>query len=346
MTNPPETPAIVARGLTMRYVSGPLKTLAGHDIKLQTQFSRWLTEGPKPIRTLLSLGFESHHALDRLDLTVPQGGIYGFLGQNGAGKTTTIKILVGLLEPVEGEAFIFGKNVRMPDSRSAVGFMPENPYFYEYLTSLETMQFYGALSSMPTADCKARSIELLERFGLKDAANRKVRGFSKGMRQRLGLAQALLHDPQLVILDEPMSGLDPLGRKAIRDAILDIAARGKTVFFSSHILSDVQDICDRVCLIHHGKKIADGRLDSLLEQRVQSVALVVRGLSPDAVARFAATAQSHRTTERGDWFRYADPESADAAARAAAGIPGATLVALTPEYESLEAYFVRKTASV
>ena len=141
-----------------------------------------------------------------------------------------------------------------------------------------------------------------------------------------------------------MSGLDPLGRKAIRDAILDIAARGKTVFFSSHILSDVQDICDRVCLIHRGKKVADGRLDALLEQRVLSVNVVARGLSPERITEFSNQAVSHRLTERGDWFKFSDPALADRVARTIVETTGASLVALTPEYESLEDYFVRKTA--
>ncbi len=206
-------------------------------------------------------------ALDCLDLRVEKGEIYGFLGANGAGKTTAIKILVGLQTQTRGEVRIFGIPAADMECRRHIGFMPENPYFYEYLTARESMDFYAALCDLPKAGRLARCDELLDFVGLGSARDIRLGEFSKGMRQRLGIAQAIVHRPPLVILDEPMSGLDPIGRKQVREAILELHSRGTTIFFSSHILSDVEMICHRAALIDHGKLLASGSIAELLGGR-------------------------------------------------------------------------------
>lgn len=215
--------------------------------------------------------------LERLDLAVPEGIAFGFVGPNGAGKTTTIKILMGLQAATAGEAWIFGVPIRDPASRKSVGFMPERPYFYEHLTAWEFMDFYARLSEVPAAGREARITELLERVGLARFRNVPLRKYSKGMLQRAGIAQALVADPRLVVLDEPMSGLDPIGRALVRDIILEERRRGRTVFFSSHILSDVESICDRVAIVVAGALRGEGTLAEVVGKTVTSVDIVYVG---------------------------------------------------------------------
>lgn len=281
-------------------------------------------------------------ALEGLDLEVPHGSIYGFLGQNGAGKTTTIKILVGLLHPTAGRAWILGRDVREESARRSIGFMPENPYFYEYLTAEETLEFYGKLSGMTRADRRRRSEELLETFGLAHARRWPLRTFSKGMRQRLGLAQAILHEPPVVILDEPMSGLDPIGRHEIRRVILSLGERGRTVFFSSHILGDVEDICDRVCVIHLGRAVAEGPIHALLSTQVVEVEIAASGIGPGGAP--AAARLARRAWHDGALYHLL-VDSEETAQRVKALLEGAggTVRLLAPQRESLEQYFVRVT---
>ena len=203
--------------------------------------------------------------LSDLSLTVGNNEIVGFLGPNGAGKTTTIKILNRLAFPDSGIVSIFGEEVgKRPESRRRIGFMPEQPYFYEYLTGGEFLNLCGNLNGLGGGEIRKRSQEMLARVGLDGAEGLAIRKYSKGMMQRLGLAQALLHDPELVILDEPMSGLDPMGRMEVRNLIRELKEAGKTVFFSSHIISDVEALCDRVVMIHRGAKVAEGSLDELV----------------------------------------------------------------------------------
>ena len=209
--------------------------------------------------------------LESLDLRVARGEIFGFIGPNGAGKTTAIKCLVGLQTPTGGEAFLLGRPIREAESRRALGYLPERPYFYQHLTAAEFLDFYGQLFDIPARPRRQRVAALLERVGLAASASTPLRNFSKGMLQRAGIAQALINDPELVILDEPMSGLDPLGRMLVRDLILEEGARGRTVFFSSHILSDVQSICDRVGLIVDGRLRAIGAVGDLLTGQVEHV---------------------------------------------------------------------------
>ncbi|MCK6502914.1 ABC transporter ATP-binding protein [Myxococcota bacterium] len=215
--------------------------------------------------------------LEGLDLEVRRGEVFGIVGPNGAGKTTTIKILTGLQRPTAGQAFILGHSCEEPETRKRMGFLPERPYFYEHLSARELLDFYGRLFDMPTRHRRERIDLLLERVGLTRFADVALRKYSKGMVQRVGLCQAILHQPDLVILDEPMSGLDPLGRALVRDLILEERTRGATVCFSSHILSDVQALSDRVAIIVRGRLRGVGTVASLIGDRVRYVELVVEG---------------------------------------------------------------------
>jgi len=232
-------------------------------------------------------------ALERLDLEVHTGEIFGFLGPNGAGKTTTLKILMGLIYPTSGNAWILGHKVGEVAMKQQVGFLPESPYFYDYLTAEEFMRFYGQLFGLGGALLSERITTLLSTVGLSDARGLQLRKFSKGMLQRIGIAQALINDPHLVILDEPMSGLDPVGRKEIRDLILQLKAQGKTVFFSSHILHDAEVLCDRVGILIKGRLVALGKVTELIgAASTQSVEVVVEGLDPEGVERLRTLAEA------------------------------------------------------
>src|SRR5512142_2265120 len=207
-------------------------------------------------------------AVDDLTLSVDEGEIFGFIGPNGAGKTTTIKMLMGLIFPTRGKAFIFDAPIPSEASKARLGYLPENPSYHEFLTGMEALRFFATLAGVPRAEQARRCEELLGLVGLSDAAGRQIRKYSKGMQQRLGIAQALVSDPALVVLDEPMSGLDPIGRREMRDLILELKRRGKTVFFSTHILPDVETLCDRVGIILGGNLRAVGRIADLLSPAV------------------------------------------------------------------------------
>ncbi len=282
-------------------------------------------------------------ALDSLDLRVGTGEIYGFLGANGAGKTTAIKILVGLQRQTAGRAAIFGVPAADMECRRKIGFMPENPYFYEYLTARESLAFYGALCDLPKKGSEKRIDALLDFVGLASARDVRLREFSKGMRQRLGIAQAIVHEPPLIILDEPMSGLDPVGRRQVREAILELHARGTTVFFSSHILSDVEMICHRAALIDHGKLLAEGTIDALLEARELEIEVAGSGLPEEDAAALAGL--SRRAVARGaeTLYSFDSWEKADRAVdlfRARGRLTGVRRIR-----ESLEDYFMRTTGT-
>lgn len=220
--------------------------------------------------------------LKNLDLDVHKGEIFGFVGPNGAGKTTTIKILTGLQSATSGEADVLGVPHYDPKSRNKLGFLPERPYFYSHLTSRELLHFYSQLFSVPTAERESRIEALLERVGMAKFANTPLREYSKGMLQRVGLCQTLLHDPELIILDEPMSGLDPLGRALVRDLILEERDTGRTVFFSSHVLSDVESLCDRVGVIIHGELRSLGTVSDLVGDRVKYFDCVFADINTEA----------------------------------------------------------------
>ncbi|PYS99570.1 MAG: ABC transporter [Acidobacteria bacterium] len=217
-------------------------------------------------------------ALDDLTLAVKPGQIFGFLGGNGAGKTTTIKILMTLLFPTSGTARILGSDISDVSMHRRIGYCPENPYFYDYLTATELMKYFGELLGLNSADRSRRASELLTKVGLDEKDwNKQLRKYSKGMLQRVGLAQALINEPEIVFFDEPMSGLDPIGRREIRELIIELRQKGTTVFMSTHILSDVEALCDEVAILRGGKLTATGRLDELLtrqgERQVYEVSL-------------------------------------------------------------------------
>lgn len=219
-------------------------------------------------------------AVRKVSLQIAPGEVYGLIGPNGSGKSTTMKALLGLLAPTAGSCAIFGRNSLKVDSRQSVGFLPENPYFYKHLTAAETVRFFGKLCGMRGRKLRDRVTELLKLVGLEDARDRRLRGFSKGMLQRIGLAQALVQDPKLLVLDEPTAGVDPAGSRQIRDLILTLKERGITVFLCSHLLEQVQEVCDRVGIIHNGVMVREGALDDLisLENRTE---MVLENAGPD-----------------------------------------------------------------
>jgi ABC-2 type transport system ATP-binding protein len=203
------------------------------------------------------------HALHPLDLAVEEGELFGLLGPNGAGKTTLVKLLLGIVHPTEGEAALFGRSIREPEARRVVGFLPENHRFPPFLTARETLHLYARLAGVPAAERAPRADALLERVLLPEAADRRVRTFSKGMMQRLGLAQALMSRPRLVFLDEPTDGVDPVGRREIRDLLLELRAQGTTLFLNSHLLSEIERVCTRVAILKDGRLVRDGTVEAL-----------------------------------------------------------------------------------
>jgi ABC-2 type transport system ATP-binding protein len=228
------------------------------------------------------LGIGRTVAVDGIDFTVERGEVFGLLGPNGAGKTTTLKMLLGLLRPDAGEVRLFGLPPSEPAARARLGFLPENPYFYDYLSAEEFLDFYGRLHGVPADRRRERVAAALRRVGLAERSKVALRKFSKGMTQRLGLAQAIQHDPELVILDEPMSGLDPIGRREVRDLILELKSQGKTVFFSSHILQDAEMICDRVAILKAGRLRSVGRLHEMVNRTVRWFEVSIRGPVPES----------------------------------------------------------------
>ncbi|HNY85798.1 MAG TPA: ABC transporter ATP-binding protein [Candidatus Hydrogenedentes bacterium] len=292
-------------------------------------------------KTYHQLGRGAVHSVRDLDLVVGGNEIYGFLGRNGAGKTTTIKMLCGLVQPTAGEARLFGKPARDPAARAALGYLPEQPYFYEYLTPRETVRFYGRLRGMDDGAIAAlwdRAADLLDLGGV---ADRRIRGFSKGMRQRVGFAVALVGDPPLLVLDEPMSGLDPLGRRMVRELIVRLRKEeGKTIFFSSHVLGDVEEICDRVGILVDGRLVFSGGMDDLPGRDMKRTELRVAGLSRADAADLAARAAGHAAGDGGDTFTAADGDAANALA-AEALRRGGRLLEFRRAQESLEDVFTR-----
>jgi ABC-2 type transport system ATP-binding protein len=278
-------------------------------------------------------------AVEDLTLTVQEGEIFGFVGPNGAGKTTTIKMLMGLIHPTRGKAFIFDAPIPSRGSKARIGYLPEHPAWYEFLTGHEAMRFFGKLAEVPAGEVAGRCDELLALVGLSDAAALQIRKYSKGMQQRLGIAQALVGDPSFVVLDEPMSGLDPIGRKEVRDLILELKRRGKTVFFSTHILSDVETLCDRVGVILNGRLRDVGRLGDLLSPRMRSVELTA--VVPAGAREKLSRGKLLREEGERLTLSFDEEGAADEAIRAVVGA-GGRVVACTPHRETLEDFFMRR----
>lgn len=277
-------------------------------------------------------------ALVDLSLEVARGEVFGYLGPNGSGKTTTIKVLMGLVFPDSGDARVLGHALRDPLWRSRVGYLPEHPYFYDYLTPVEYLDYVGRLFGLSRAVRSERSASLLAEVGLSEARDVPVRRFSKGMAQRLGLAQALLNDPELVILDEPMSGLDPIGRRLVRDVILGLKRQGRTIFFSTHILPDAETLCDRIALLRGGRLLKAGRLDEILgRDESHQLEILVSGGSLAGLPEPARV--GHRMGERSHVFV---PEPRLSATIEALARGGARILSVQVVRQSLEDYFMKE----
>src|SRR5688500_17028120 len=294
--------------------------------------------------TVCQLGRRRVRTQVHVTLTVQRGEVFGFLGDNGAGQTTTIMILMRLMYPTAGSARLCGVDVDDVAMHARIGYLPEQPYFYDYLTARELVEYCGELFGLGCAQRRARAAELLERVRLdRGAWDRQLRRFSKGMLQRVGLAQALVNDPELVVLDEPMSGLDPIGRRQVRDLIGDLRARGTTVFFSSHIVADIEVLCDRVAVLRGGRVAHLGRLDDL-RQRVDSAGhleITVTGGADDRLRELVTKVEGARVeaTPGGMRIEVAGEEDVDAAL-AAVRQAGGRLVSVQPVRQSLEDLFV------
>jgi len=277
-------------------------------------------------------------ALSPLHLTVEDGEIFGFLGPNGAGKTTTLKLLMGLVFPTAGSARILGREWTDPEVKAQIGFLPEQPYFYDHLTAHELLNYYAQLSGVPGKERSRRVEAMLQRVGLPDVKGVQLRKFSKGMLQRVGMAQAILHDPKVVFFDEPMSGLDPMGRREVRDLMEQLKHEGKTVFFSTHILSDAEALCDRVAIIHKGELRGIGAVEDLTSSVQGKVEVIWQSTHVPASLK-ALGAECHVT---GDTVRAIINENQQDAVIDALRRERLRLIAIIPVRTSLEAYFVEK----
>lgn len=280
-------------------------------------------------------------ALSPLHLNVEDGEILGFLGANGAGKTTTLKLLMGLVFPTAGSARILGMEMNDPRVKAQIGFLPEQPYFYDYLTAHELLDYYGQLSGMSATDRRQKIHSVLQKVGLREISGVQLRKFSKGMLQRVGLAQAILHDPKVIFLDEPMSGLDPMGRREVRNLIQQLKTDGKTVFFSTHILADAEALCDRVAVIHRGELRGVGAVAELTGKLQGKVELIWRGSSIPSSIRSLAD----ECVVTGDTARAVIKEQNQERVLDTLRRENLHLISLTPVRATLEDYFMQKLQS-
>jgi ABC-2 type transport system ATP-binding protein len=281
-------------------------------------------------------------AVKQASFEVRRGEVFGYLGPNGSGKTTTLKMLMGLVFPSRGRAEVLGRPVPNREAKRRLGYLPESPYFYEYLTPEEFLDLAGALSDVPRRERRRRADGLIARVGLDHARGRPLRKFSKGMLQRIGIAQALMGDPELVVLDEPMTGLDPIGRKEIRDLMLELKREGRTVLYSTHILPDVEMTCDRVAMIFAGRIRSVGPLSQLLTARLLSTEVCLR----HGVGQVPALPDGGKRRESPDGLLVDLPAGADVDAFLRAALAGnCSVTSVTPRRESLEDLFVREAGS-
>jgi ABC-2 type transport system ATP-binding protein len=274
-------------------------------------------------------------------MTVERGEVFGFLGPNGAGKSTTIKLLVGLIFPTAGTARILGRTIRDVTMHQNIGYLPEQPYFYDYLTAAELLDYFARFHHLKAADRVERVARMLKKVGLETAGKIQLRKYSKGMLQRVGLAQAILHDPEVVILDEPMSGLDPVGRREVRDIILELKRGGRTVMFSTHILSDAEMLCDRVGVIVGGKLRGVGAPDQMVDMQTQAMEVLFEcaGASPTSAALLS------RATQTGNRYRMQIPETELYGALEKVRGAGGRILSVTQVKATLEEYFMHLVAA-
>jgi ABC-2 type transport system ATP-binding protein len=306
-----------------------------------------MTQGPALTITGLSKSFgfgllrrRRRPALIDLNLEVEREEIFGYLGPNGSGKTTTLKLLMGMLHADAGSATILGVPLSDPAWRFKIGYLPENPYLYDYLTAREYLTYVGSLFGLDKAERRRRAGELLERVDMAAVADWPMRRYSKGMLQRVGIAQALINRPEMLFLDEPMSGLDPIGRKLVRDLILEVKSEGRTVFFSTHILPDAEALCDRVALLRGGRLVEVGHLDQILRIDVAHLEVLVAGLGADAVQGLPSSVHgSHPVGER--WRLEVDARALAPVVQAVEG-SGGRVLSVSPVRRSLEEVFVRE----
>ena len=294
-----------------------------------------------------SIGFwrkRPYVALDHLTMEVEQGEVFGFLGPNGAGKTTTLKLLMQLIYPTSGGAWILGKPTGDLGVKCRIGYLPEHPYFYDYLTAEELLAYFASLFGIQGGARRARVAAVLDEVGIGAERRMQLRQYSKGMVQRVGIAQAILNEPELVFFDEPMSGLDPLGRREMRHLMLRLRDRGCTVFFSSHILADAEALCSRVAILAGGKKVADGKLTDILAFELRGWELVVANVTPAWLGRLKERATGVVELAPGRFTLELPPVSPEPTI-AALTEAGATIVSLNPIRDTLEDFFVRHVAS-
>jgi ABC-2 type transport system ATP-binding protein len=297
----------------------------------------WVRDIVKDFRP--GFGIRKKRVLHGIGFSVARGEIFGFVGPNGAGKTTTLKILLGLIHATSGEASILGHGVNETAFRRQIGFLPENPYFFDFLTGREILAFYARLSGVPGSQRDRRVGDLLERVGLAHAADARLRTYSKGMLQRIGIAQSLVHDPQVVFLDEPMSGLDPIGRKEIRDLIVRLHGEGKTIFMNTHILTDVEMLCDRVAIIVKGRIRYEGRTEDFLEGDDRRADVTLTNLPPELAESFERR-YGAVLSGRGENIELRVAEKHATEMIRTALDAGAGLRSLTPHRVSLETIFM------
>jgi ABC-2 type transport system ATP-binding protein len=286
-----------------------------------------------------------YRALDRLTLTVAPGEVFGFLGPNGAGKTTTLKLLMRLVFPTAGHAELLGRPLGDRDARRRIGYLPENPYFYDYLTAEELLHYFAGLFGLSAAEGRARAARLLDEVGIAGERRLQLRKFSKGMLQRVGIAQALVNDPELIIFDEPMSGLDPLGRRDVRSLILRLRDRGCTVFFSSHVLSDAEALCSRVAILAKGRLLTQGRLTDMLAFQAHGWELVAEKVSDHALQALRSTARRIVLISEGRYQIELPLEPPPDRLLAQLTASGAALVSLNPIRQTLEDVFVQQVTA-
>ncbi len=296
-----------------------------------------------------AIGFwrqRQYRALDRLSLDIEPGEVFGFLGPNGAGKTTTLKLLMQLIFPTSGRAEILGRPAGDIAARQRIGYLPENPSFYDYLTAEELLEYFAQLFGYRAADRRKRVAALLDRVGIGAERRLQLRRFSKGMIQRVGIAQALLNDPEVIFLDEPMSGLDPLGRRDVRSLILELRDQGRTVFFSSHILADAEALCRRVAVVAGGRLAASGTLTEILAFQVHGWELVVSNLTPEVLARVKPSVRQTTEISPGRYALELSLEQAPDRILGDLAAAGATLVSLNPLRDTLEDFFMKRVAEM